>query len=305
MHGRARWTPRCRATRAPKREERMPHITRIAIAVFLAATLAGCATNPVSGKRELSLVSSAQEEQIGREGYSAVVTEYGLYSDQELQTTVETVGNKLAKVSHLPNLAWKFTLLDDPSVNAFAMPGGFIYVTRGIVAHLNSEAQLAGVLGHEIGHVTARHSAQRITQQQLAGLGLGLAGIFSEGFARYSQAAQTALSLMFLKYGRDDENQADELGIQYAVAAGYDPREIPKTYEMLQRVSSRSGQRLPTFLSTHPDPGSRQQRTTTLAQTAVAGKTGLVVNQRNYVQQLDGVAYGRDPRQGYVEGTRY
>ena len=274
-------------------------------AVLGIALLVGCATNPVSGKRELSLVSSAQETQIGREGYKAVLEEYGQYGDARLQAYVNDVGQRLGKVSHLPNETWTFTLLDDPTVNAFAMPGGYIYVTRGILAHLNSEAQLAGVLGHEIGHVTARHSAQRITQQQLAGLGLGIAGIFSEGFARYSQAAQTALGLMFLKYGRDDENQADQLGVQYAVAAGYDPREIPATYAMLKRVADQGGQRLPSFLSTHPDPGSREERTRSLASQAAGGKTGLVVKQRDYVQGLEGVVFGRDPRHGYFEGARY
>jgi predicted Zn-dependent protease len=218
---------------------------------------------------------------------------------------VDSVGKALARVSHLPDLEWHFTLLDDPTVNAFAMPGGYIYITRGILAHLNSEAQLAGVLGHEIGHVTARHSAQRLTQQQFAGLGLGLASVFVKGFGQDSEAAQTALGLLFLKYGRDDENQADELGIQYATKAGYDPREIPSTYAMLKRIGERSGQRLPTFLSTHPDPGDRENRTHGLAQTAAAGKTNLQIRQRGYVQRLDGVVFGVDPRQGYFEGTRF
>ncbi len=271
----------------------------------LALATAGCATNPVTGQREFSLVTSAQEEQIGREGYQAVVAEYGVYRDSALQAYVDTVGLKLARVSHLPRATWTFTVLDDPVVNAFAMPGGYIYVTRGILVHLNSEAQLAGVLGHEIGHVTARHSAQRITQQQLAGLGLGVASIVSHGFQRYSQAAETALGLMFLKYGRDDENQADELGVQYATAAGYDPREIPATYAMLKRVSDRAGQRLPTFLSTHPDPGSREERTRALAQQAAAGKPGLAVRSRDYLKRQDGVVFGVDPRQGYFEENRY
>jgi predicted Zn-dependent protease len=185
------------------------------------------------------------------------------------------------------------------------MPGGYIYITRGILAHLNSEAQLAGVLGHEVGHVTARHSAQRLTQQQLAQLGLGLASVLSESFARYGEAAQTALGLIFLKYGRDDENQADELGVDYATRAGYDPREIPSTYAMLKRVGERAGQRLPTFLSTHPDPGDREQRTTSLAAQAATGKTGLKVQGRAYVERLDGIVFGRDPRQGYAENERY
>src|SRR5262245_36008144 len=177
-----------------------------------------------------------------------------------------------------------FTILGDRAVNAFALPGGYIYITRGILAHLNSEAQLAGVLGHEIGHVTARHSAARITQQQVAGLGLGLASVFSTGFRRYSDAAQQALGLLFLKYSRADETQADELGVGYALKANYDPREIPATYAMLKRVSDQGGQRLPGYLSTHPDPGDRENRTRELATQAAAGKTGLIVRGRGYVQ---------------------
>ena len=278
---------------------------RLWFALLMFALIPGCATNPVTGRRELTLVTSQQESQIGREGYGAVVSEYGLYGDSALQAYVDTVGWRLARVSHLPGLAWRFTVLDDPVVNAFAMPGGYIYVTRGILVHLNSEAQLAGVLGHEIGHVTARHSAQRLTQQQLAGLGLGIASIFSEGFQRYSQAAQTALGLMFLKYGRDDETQADELGVQYATAAGYDSREIPATYALLKRVGERSGQRLPGFLSTHPDPGQREERTRALATQAVAGRTGLAVRGRPYVLHQEGVVFGQDPRHGYFEDNHY
>jgi predicted Zn-dependent protease len=282
----------------------MPRFGRATLLALL-GLVAGCATNPVTGHHELSLVSTAQEDQIGREGFQAVVAEYGTYDDPKIQAYVDTVGQRLAKVSHLPNLAWKFTVLDDPVVNAFAMPGGYIYITRGILAHLNSEAQLAGVLGHEIGHVTARHTANRMTQQQLAGLGLGIAEAFSPTMARYSQVAQTGLGLMFLKYGRDDETQADELGVTYATAAGYDPREIPSTYAMLKRVSDRAGQGLPSFLSTHPDPGSREERTHGLAERAAAGKTGLATRGRAYLQKMDGVVFGKDPRQGYLEGNHY
>jgi predicted Zn-dependent protease len=268
-------------------------------------TALGCATNPVTGRREFSLVSPSQEQQIGAEGYKAVVAEYGLYGGEREQAYVDSVGQAVARASHEPGMRWRFTVVDDPAVNAFAMPGGYIYVTRGILAHLNSEAQLAGVLGHEVGHVTAKHSAQRITQAQLANLGLGVASILSSGFQRFSGAAAQALGLLFLKYGRDDENQADELGVQYSTKAGYDPREIPPTYAMLKRVGERSGQRLPTFLSTHPDPGDREVRTAALARSAAAGRTGLAVRQRAYILRQDGLVHGQDPRQGYFEGDRY
>src|SRR5260221_7003786 len=180
------------------------------LAAALALLLSGCAINPVSGHREFTLVSSGAEARMGREGYKAVLAEYGAYDDSTVQKYVSGVGLKLAKASQLPDLDWHFTVIDDPSVNAFAMPGGYIYITRGILAHLNSEAQLAGVLGHEIGHVTARHTAQQITKQQIAGLGVGIAGIVSPTFRQYSSAAQTALGLLFLKFSRENETQADE-----------------------------------------------------------------------------------------------
>ncbi len=269
---------------------------------LLALLVIGCAVNPATGKREFSLVSPAQEKKIGAEGHAAIVAEYGVYDDTALAARVDSIGQALAARSELPDLEWHFTLLDDPAVNAFALPGGYIYVTRGILAHLNSDAQLAGVIGHEIGHVTARHTAQRMTYQQLAGLGLGIASIASETFARYSQLAQTGLQLMFLKYGRDDETQADALGVRYATAAGFDPREIPSTYAMLKRVGEQSGSSLPAFLSTHPDPGDREVRTRELARAAAAGKSGLVIDSRRFETSLEGLVYGNDPRHGYFDG---
>jgi predicted Zn-dependent protease len=281
----------------------MYRVTRVVVVlVLLAVVVPGCAVNPVTGRRELSLVSPQQELSLGSEGYKAAVEEYGLYADPALQAYVNEVGQKVAAASHLPSLAWHFTVLDDPTVNAFAMPGGYIYITRGILAHLNSEAQLAGVLGHEIGHVTHRHTAEQMTQQQLYGLGLGVASTASKTVAKYSDLAQQGLSLLFLKYSRDDETEADELGVSYAAAAGYDPREIPGTYAMLKRVSDRSGQRLPGFLSTHPDPGNREVTTAALAQRAVQGRSDLVVNGRDFVRRMDGIAFGDDPRQGYFVG---
>jgi predicted Zn-dependent protease len=276
-------------------------VAAVAVLTFLGA----CATNPVTGKKEVSIVTPAQELEIGREGYGPVTEEYGLYGDAALSAYVNSIGQKVAHVSHMPDLEWHFTILDDPTVNAFAMPGGYIYITRGILPYLNSEAQLAGVLGHEIGHVTHRHTAAQITQQQLFGVGLALGSIVSPTFARYSGAAQQALSLLFLKFSRTDESQADELGVDYATKAGYDSRDIPATYAMLKRISDQSGQRLPGFLETHPDPGDRETVTTALANKAVAGKTGLVINHDVYIRHMDNILFGQDPRQGYFVGDDY
>jgi len=279
--------------------------TLVPTMAVLAALLAGCATNPVTGRREMSLVSPEQELAIGKQGYGPVLQEYGLYDDAALRAYVNSVGQKVARVSHLPSLDWHFTIVDDPAVNAFAMPGGYIYVTRGILPYLNSEAQLAGVLAHEIGHVTRRHTAARMTQQQLYGAGFALGSIVSPTFQRYSGAAQQALGLLFLKFSRTDETQADELGIEYATKAGYDSRAIPATYAMLKRIGDQSGQRLPGFLETHPEPGDRERVTTALAKLAVAGRGALVINQNVHIRHVDGILFDQDPRQGYFDGDRY
>src|SRR6185436_7138062 len=275
------------------------------LAVFLALLCQGCAYNPATGKKEFTLVTPAQEAAMGREGYGAAIAEYGLYEDGALAAYVDSVGRKVAAASEQPTLPWRFTVLDDPVVNAFAMPGGYIYVTRGLLAHMQSEAQLAGVLGHEIGHVTARHSAKQITQQQLAGLGLGIASAVSPSFRRYGSTAEQALGLLMLKYSRDDETQADELGVRYATGSGYDAREIPGTYRTLKRIADRAGQSLPSYMSTHPDPGQREVRTSDLAAKAVAGKTNLNVRQRVYLDHMRSLVYGENPRYGWFEGSRF
>jgi predicted Zn-dependent protease len=278
-----------------------------AILVVLLVAMAGCATNPATGERQISLVSSGQEVEMGRQADPAIIAEYGLYQDRDLAAYVDSIGQALAKVSHLPSLRWHFRLLDSPVVNAFALPGGYIYVTRGIVAHMNSEAQLAGVIGHEIGHVTARHSAQQMTSQQLAQIGLLAGMVVFEGFRPYGGLAAQGLGLLFLKYSRDHERQADELGIQYAVKSRYDPRQIPPTYDTLKRLGERAGAGgLPNFLSTHPDPGDREVRTRELAEASISGTgSNLVVRGPGYQNRIDGVVYGDDPRQGYFENSRF
>jgi predicted Zn-dependent protease len=276
----------------------------LSLTTFLAGI--GCAVNPATGKRQINLVSSGREEQMGREADPAIQAEYGLYGDEAMQRYVDGVGQRLARVSHLPNLTWHFRVLDSPIVNAFALPGGYIYITRGILAYVDSEAQLAGILGHELAHVTARHTAQQITQQQIAGIGLIAGAIFVDAFRTYSGLAQQGMGLLFLKYGRDHETQADELGIQYAVRAGYDPRAIPPTYATLKRISERSGSSLPNFLSTHPDPGGREIHTAQLAQAAVGGAPkGLVVGVEPFHARIEGLVFGNDPRQGYFEVNRF
>jgi predicted Zn-dependent protease len=226
------------------------------VALLLVAVAPACSVNPATGKQQLNLISESQEIAMGKEADAQIVAQMGLYPDQALQAYVQSLGARLAAKSERPQLGWTFRVLDDPLVNAFALPGGYVYVTRGIMAHLESEAELAGVLGHEIGHVTARHSVNQMSKQQLAGLGLGIGMIVRPELQQLGDLAQTGMALLFLKYSRDDERQADELGLRYALRGNYDPREIPGVFSLLERVSAAAGAgRAPSWLATHPDPG--------------------------------------------------
>src|SRR5687767_7186914 len=196
---------------------------RFSLALVAAAVMTACATNPVTGKRELSFMSEAQEISVGRELDAQVRQEMGLYEDNELQRYVQDLGMQLARSSQRPNLPWSFAVLDSPAVNAFALPGGFIYITRGILPYLDNEAQLVGVLGHEIGHVTARHSAQQYTRGMGASLGVLVGSIFVPQIRPFSDLAEGSIGVLFLKFGRDDEIQADALGAAYTAAGGWDP----------------------------------------------------------------------------------
>src|SRR3954469_9255079 len=185
--------------------------TRWTRSLALSLMVAACATNPVTGKRKLSLVSEQQEIQMGQEGAQQVAQEIGLINDQALQNYVQGVGAAIAAKSERPNLPWTFRVVDDPSPNAFALPGGFIFVTRGLLDLMNNEAEMAFGVGHEIGHVTARHSVQQMSQQQVAQLALGVGAVLSPTVAQFGNVASQGLGLLFLKYGRDDERQADDL----------------------------------------------------------------------------------------------
>ncbi len=272
----------------------------------LAAGLLSCARNPVTGKSELALVSESQEIQMGQEASKDVAQTIGLYKDPKLEAYVAGIGKRMAAASERPNLPWEFHVVDDASVNAFALPGGFIYVTRGLLASINDEAELATVVGHEIGHVTNRHSVQQISKQQLAQLGLGVGSILSSDIARFGQLASAGLSVLFLKYGRDAENQADQAGFRYALNQDYDVREMTKVFETLDRISQTSGGgKLPEWLSTHPAPENRIQHIEKMLDTLHRDPTKGIVNREGYIQHVQGMTYGVDPRQGYFEGTHF
>ena len=226
--------------------------------------------------------------------------------DAGMKSLVNQMGLRIARASERPNLPWEFHTLDDPTVNAFALPGGFIFVTRGLVTHLNSEAELAQVIGHEIGHVTAKHSVSQISKAQIATIGLGVGSIFSSTIASLGGVLETGLTLAFLKFGRDDEIQADDLGFRYSLNQRYDVREAVDVYEMLQALGSRATGRLPEWQSTHPDPGNRLAQTRQrITAVPAAQLTGLVVNEESYLRLLNGIVYGNNPRLGFFRGARF
>jgi predicted Zn-dependent protease len=275
----------------------------LAAAVSL-ALISGCATNPATGKRQIMLVGEAQEIAMGQEADQEVASSLGLYPDEALQAYVAGLGKALAATGERPSLPWTFRVVDDPSVNAFALPGGFIYVTRGIMSHLNSEAELVSVLGHEIGHVTARHTVSQITKSQLATLGLVAGMIARPELARFGDLAQAGMQLMFLKFGRNDEQQADDLGLRYMTRRDYDPREMVEVFSVLDRLGTTSGEgRLPSWLSTHPAPANRAQRIQSEIQTQ--GLTGARVEEAGYLQRLDGMVFGENPREGFFEAGAF
>jgi predicted Zn-dependent protease len=262
------------------------------------AFLAACSTNPATGKSQLALVSEGQEIAMGRQSDSAVTQEMGLINDTGVQNYVGAIGTKLAQVSERPQLEWSFKVVDDPVVNAFAIPGGFVYITRGILGYLNNEAQLAAVMGHETGHVTARHSVEQISRSQLAQLGLGIGMILSPTVASLGQAASAGLSVLFLKFSRDDESQADELGLRYMTKLGYDPKEMASVMSELGRVSAaEGGGKSPEWLETHPDPVNREQA---IQQRIAAGNlTGNTVGAETFLSHVNGLMFGPNPREGF------
>jgi predicted Zn-dependent protease len=278
-----------------------------AVLAAVVALAAACSVNPATGKQQLNIVSEQQEIEMGREADQQVVAQMGLYDDAEAQNYVARLGKALAAKSERPNLPWSFKVVDDPAVNAFALPGGFIYVTRGLMTHLTNEAELVSVLGHEIGHVTARHSVNQMSKAQLANIGLIAGAIFRPDLAQggLGQLAGAGLQLAFLKFSRDDERQADELGLRYLQQARYDPRQMGEVFRTLERVGEEAGPgaKVPNWLATHPAPANRAA----MVQKAIenVSTTGLQVNAEPYLQVIDGMVFGPDPREGFFRSGTF
>ncbi|MCW3080758.1 M48 family metalloprotease [Segetibacter sp.] len=282
----------------------MKNIT-IAASFTVLMIISGCARNPVTGKRQVVLMSEAQEIATGKEADPQIVQQFGLYPDSALQRFINEKGKQMAAISHRPNLEYEFKIVDSDILNAFAIPGGYVYFTRGIMGHFNNEAEFAGVLGHELGHVTARHSVSQQSKGMLAQLGVLAGVIINPELGRFAETASQGLGLLMLKFGRDAEREADRLGVEYSSKIGYDAKQMAHFFTTLQRKQSESGaNEIPPFLSTHPSPVDREA---TVGQLALEWQqklnlTNAQVERNSYLKRIDGLIYGEDPKQGFVEG---
>jgi predicted Zn-dependent protease len=277
-----------------------------ALRLLLVALLAwGCATNPATGRRQLMLMSEQEEIQIGRQSDAEIRQQMGLYNDPDLQAYVQSVGARLVGASYRPHLPWTFAVVDEPAVNAFAVPGGFIYLTRGILPFLRDESELAGVLGHEIGHVDARHSAEAYSRQLGAGLGLAMAGIFAPSTQPLQGLAGAGLSVLFLKYGREAELESDRLGVGYAARGGWDPRGVPGLLSTLAKLDEATGSSrgVPNWALTHPPASDRVERVQEAV--AAAKPTGTATNASALERHLDGLVFGDSREKGIVRGNEF
>ncbi len=274
--------------------------------------------NPATGKSEFTAMSPEKERAVGKEQHPKVLMQFGgSYSDAELQAYITEIGNRLQAVSELPNQKFTFTLLNSDVVNAFALPGGYVYISRGLLALAENEAEVAGVLAHEIGHVTARHSAQRYSRGVLAqgGVTLGtvLAGVLGGGnlAKQVQQAGATGAQAYLAGYSRENEFQSDQLGVRYLTRAGYDPRAMATFLEKLgrhsklaQKLAGKEGQPDPStsWLSTHPRTPDRVKRA---AEEAAASAADGRISRNDYLRKIDGMIYGDDPEQGFVRGRTF
>jgi len=272
--------------------------------------LSACSTNPATGKRQFTaLMSPAQEQAVGAQEHRKIAAAYGIDSvDPDIVAYVRGVGERVAQNVERTDVTYKFYVLDTEMVNAFALPGGYVYVTRGLLALANSEAELAAVLGHEIGHITARHSAERYSHGVLTQLGATiLSTALDSGIA--SQAIGLSSNVYMSSYSRSQESEADDLGIRYAYKAGYKPQSMAWFLESLDRhaafESKLEGEEAPAFsyFSTHPRTADRVKKATEIALTYPQDATNF--GRGPYLASIDGLIYGPSAREGYVRGRYF
>ncbi len=251
-------------------------------------------------------MSKEQEIALGQQSHPSVVSTMGLYDDKKLQEFINQKGKAMAQISHRPDLPYQFYIVDSPVVNAFAVPGGYVYFTRGIMAHFNNEAEFAGVLGHEIGHITARHSARQQSTQLFSTAGLILGSVLLDKTGQLTEAAAQGLQLALLGYSRSHETESDGIGVEYSSKIGYDAHQMANFFGTIKRIQDNSGQAIPQFQSTHPDPGNRFTRVNELATDYQRKNPGSYqANRDSYLRMIDGIVFGEDPKQGFVENNQF
>lgn len=291
----------------------MPRLCTFLIVPTCLMALSGCATNPVTGDADFVLMSEEQEIQLGRQTHIDVMKQYQEYNDPELQALVNNLGQELAAQSHRSHLNYTFTLLDSPQVNAFATPGGYVYITRGILAYMNNEEQLAGVLGHELGHVTARHSVRQHSAQTTAGL-FSIIAAMATGSNNVGQVTGQFGQAFVSGYGRSHELEADRLGAEYLAGIGYDPEMmlgvvgILKDQEEFERQRAREENREPHayhgVFSTHPRNDQRLQEVIRAAE-KFKNSDARYSNPDKFLHMLDGVTFGNSEDQGVMRGNQF
>jgi len=288
---------------------------RLIFILFALLILSGCAQNPVTGGTDFVIMSESQEIAMGRATAAKISKRYSTYKSATLQNYVNEVGQKLARQSHRPHLQYHFTVVDSPEINAFALPGGYIYITRGILAYLNSEADLAAVLGHEIGHVTARHGVRQQSSSNLARIGMSIFPYLLPGpWAAGAQTVTSAVSGAILSgYGREHELEADRLGADYLAKSSYDPQAIIRVIRVLKNQSIKDGEisrkegraprRYHGLFVSHPDHDTRLQQ-------AISEASKQTVSQpykgRNiFLRMTNGLLFNDNTDQGVVRNNQF
>jgi len=277
----------------------------LALVTALFAGAASCSRNPATGRLQFGLVSENDEVALGRKADEDIRKTLGVYDSKALSEMVTRVGTGLAAQSERPDLPWTFVVLDEPMVNAFALPGGWVYVTRGLLAHLGSEDELAAVLGHEAGHVTARHGVVQLRKQRAAQRSVGVFRIVDPNLRHVGGIAAATAGLALLKHSREDEHEADDLGLRYLVKGGYNANAITEMFGVLAQVSAADdAEDVPPWLSTHPEPKLRQGRMASrITEAGIAGSP--VAADPKFLAALDGMVFGADPRSGFFVGSTY
>jgi predicted Zn-dependent protease len=256
----------------------------------------------------LNSISPAGEIDIGREADKDILKVYGYYNNKELQAYVDEIGQKLIKSIKDPIFDYHFKIIDSPEVNAFALPGGYIYITRGMLAYINSEAELAVILGHEIGHVTSHHAVNQMNKSFASTL-LTIAGLIASQDLRREAGAWVTITSQLSNhilsgYGREAEMQSDELGIIYAHSSGYDPRVMTDFFRKLKARERFAGASYHGFLATHPDTIERIISADDKSNIIAARGGNLEKSEDRYKSKIEGLSYGGDPK-NFKKTDRY